>query len=339
MTRTPRTNEEIDRLVAQALDGNRPALAKVLTEIERGAEGAQRVDGALPRAPSAARTIGITGAPGAGKSTLLGALLSHLADRGERAAALMVDPTSPISGGALLGDRLRMPAVSTRRDVYVRSMASRGRVGGLSDMTRRAARCLEACGWPAVFIETVGIGQVDVDVATVADLVVVVLNPGAGDEVQMFKAGLMEIADLFVINKADHPAVNALRQDLAGMIASIPAGRSRPAVVETVATRGEGVAALAEAIGTAFEDGERTGTLVRRRETRLAKEVMDLATSVAVRRLNAVARSGEFNALCERVLAGAETLDGAARRVVEIAAICGPEEQSRCAGSDSPIYT
>ena len=287
MARTLRTSEEIDCLMAQALGGDRPALARVLSEIERGAEGVERIDGALWRAPGVARTIGITGAPGAGKSTLLGALLGYVADRGERAAALMVDPTSPISGGALLGDRLRMPAVATRREVYVRSMASRGRVGGLSDMTRRAARCLDACGWPTVFIETVGIGQVDVDVATVADLVVVVLNPGAGDEVQMFKAGLMEIADLFVINKADHPSVTALRQDLAGMIASIPAGRPRPVVVETVATSGEGIAALADAIAEAFNDGERTGALERRRETRLAREVMDLATGMVVRRLSA----------------------------------------------------
>ncbi|HWS76488.1 MAG TPA: methylmalonyl Co-A mutase-associated GTPase MeaB [Quisquiliibacterium sp.] len=319
MARISRTIEEIDRLLAEALDGSRPALARLLTEIERGADGGEHIDRALPRAPGAARTIGITGAPGAGKSTLLGALLGHLADRGERAAALMVDPTSPISGGALLGDRLRMPAVSTRPEVYVRSMASRGRAGGLSDMTRRAARCLEACGWPLVFIETVGIGQVDVDVATVADLVVVVLNPGAGDEVQMFKAGLMEIADLFVINKADHPLVTALRQDLAGMIASIPPGRPRPAVIETVATEGQGIARLAQAIAEAFEEGERTGALHERREARLAREVIDLAKSMLAHRLDALARSEAFGELCQRVLAGAETPGSAALHAVSMA--------------------
>ncbi len=318
MARIPRTAEEIDRLVARALDGDRPALAQVLSEIERDSGGAERIDGALRHASIAARSIGITGAPGAGKSTLLGALLAHLADRGERAAALMVDPSSPLSGGALLGDRLRMPAVATRPEVYVRSMASRGRTGGLSDMTRRAARCLEACGWPTVFIETVGIGQVDVDVASVADLVVVVLNPGGGDEVQMFKAGLMEVADLFVINKADHPAVTALRQDLAGMLASIPAGRPRPPVVETVATTGEGIAALAEAIHTALDLGERSGALARRREARLAREVLELATGMLMRRLMAAAGSGAFSAVCERVLAGQETVDAAARRVIDL---------------------
>lgn len=314
--RPQRSAEEIDQLVALARGGDRPALARLLSEIERGDAG-ERIDGALQRAPSSAHSIGITGAPGAGKSTLLGALLGHLADRGERAAALMVDPSSPISGGALLGDRLRMPAVATRDEIFVRSMASRGRSGGLSDMTRRAARCLEACGWPTVFIETVGIGQVDVDVSTLADLVVVVLNPGAGDEVQMFKAGLMEIADVFVINKADHPAVNALRQDLAGMIASIPPGTARPDVVETVATTGAGIAELADVLRRGLAEGERSGVLARRRAQRVARELLDLATGTFARRLGKIASTAQFDDLCGRVVRGEESAHAAALRLVE----------------------
>lgn len=328
--RSHRTVEQLARLVDLALSGERAALAKVLTEIERGEAGAEQIDRLLPRAPSTTRTIGFTGAPGVGKSTLLGALLMHLADKGERAAAVMVDPSSPISGGALLGDRLRMPTVSARPEIFVRSMASRGRAGGLSDMTRRAARCLEACGWPNVFIETVGIGQVDVDVATVADVVVVVLNPGAGDEVQMFKAGLMEVADVFVINKADHPSVKALRQDLSGMIASIPRGVPRPAVVETIASSGEGIRELADALWRYLDESAASGKLADRREQRVAREVADLATGLFLRRLKVETTSENFDELCARVLRGKVTAHSAAMQLLGVVTreLLIPAEQS-----------
>ena len=320
--------DAIDALIAQAVEGGRAALARLLSEIERGGETAERIDAVLSRRPAStstststpACTIGITGAPGAGKSTLLGALLAHLGDRGERVAALMVDPSSPLTGGALLGDRLRMSAVAARPGVYARSMASRGRSGGLSDMTRRAVRVLGACGWSTVFIETVGIGQLDVDVSTVADLVVVVLTPGAGDDVQMFKAGLMEIADVFVINKADHPQVGALRQDLAGMIASIPDGRPRPAVVETIATQGVGVTALWDALAHALSDRVRSGELSRVRAHRVAREIVDVASGIMTRRLRERSTGTLMERLMLDVIEGRQAVGEAA---VHLLSTCG----------------
>ncbi|MCB1365971.1 MAG: methylmalonyl Co-A mutase-associated GTPase MeaB [Rhodobacteraceae bacterium] len=314
--RPRRSAEESEALAARALAGDRAALARVLSDIERGADTAAFAMHGGTASHKGAWTIGLTGAPGAGKSTLLGALLSHAARLGERTAALAVDPSSPISGGALLGDRLRMPAIATDPDIYVRSMASRGRAGGLADMTRAAVRCLHACGWPRVFVETVGIGQLDIDVSTVADLVIVVLNPGAGDEVQVSKAGLMEIADLFVINKADHPGARTLRQDLAGMIATLPAGRYRPGVHETVATTGEGVEKLWTAIADNLAQAERSGALHERRARRAGREVIELADAMLKRRLEAVARSDLFDGVQEAVLAGEMSLNEAAARMV-----------------------
>lgn len=317
MARKPSiTREETQRLMARALSGERAALARILSNIERDGENAKVIDEAIFGKAGTAYSIGITGAPGAGKSTLLGSLLAHVAKLGERAAVLAVDPSSPITRGALLGDRLRMQAVAADKNVFVRSMASRGRSGGLADMTRRAARCLEACGWPWVFIETVGIGQVDVDVSTVADVVIVVLNPGAGDEVQAFKAGLMEVADIFVINKADHPAVEGLRHDLAGMIASIPPGCAKPAVVETVATTGQGVAQLWSAIGDNLCNCERSGELSARREKRLAREIIETMNGIMTRRLAKLASSDLFDELKSEVVAGRRSLQSAAMRLL-----------------------
>lgn len=311
-TRAPRSAEEVDRLIHQAFAGDRSALARLLSEIEQGEDGAHQVDIAVSRKEKPGYTIGITGAPGAGKSTLVGSLLSHVVQIPERAAALLVDPSSPISRGALLGDRLRLQGVAVDKNIFVRSMASRGRVGGLADMTRRAVRCLAACQWPWVLIETVGIGQVDIDVSTVADVVVVVLNPGAGDEVQVFKAGLMEIADIFVINKADHPLTGRLRQDLAGMIGSIPAGRPRPSVVETVATTGQGVADLWSAISENIAQAERSGELSTRRSERLGREIKEIASRLFNQRLEELSATDLFAELKSEVTAGNQSLHAAA---------------------------
>lgn len=317
MARKASTPEETQRLVERARSGERAALARILSDIERDGENGKIIDAALSGKAGKAYSIGITGAPGAGKSTLLGSLLARVAQVGERAAVLAVDPSSHITRGALLGDRLRMQAVASHKNVFVRSMASRGRTGGLADMTRRAARCLEACGWPWIFIETVGIGQVDIDVSTVADVVVVVLNPGAGDEVQAFKAGLMEVADIFVINKADHPAVDGLRHDLAGMIATIPTGCAKPAVVDTVATTGEGIAQLWCAIGENLRHRERSGELSARREKRFAREIVETMQGIVARRLDKLVCSELFELLKGEVLAGRSSLQSAAMHLLD----------------------
>jgi len=298
------SSADADELVRRARSGERGALARLLSQIERGqdSEPTMRIPPPEPHEPML--TVGITGAPGAGKSTLLGALLAHAARLNAKTAALAIDPSSPISGGALLGDRVRMQSVSTDPRIFVRSMASRGRAGGLSDMTRASVRCLHACGWPQVFIETVGIGQVDVDVSTVADVVIVVLNPGAGDEVQVFKAGLMEIADIFVINKADHPGAHALRNDLKGLIAALPVGQARPSVIETVATSGQGVDELWDSISENFRQAEQSGELILRRSRRTALELVEVTLAMVKRQVDAATHTAAFADIQAAVASG-----------------------------------
>ncbi len=291
-------------------------MARLLSHIERGQGNGGPIRIPSPDAGSSAFTIGITGAPGAGKSTLLGSLLAHVAQQDVRAAAVAIDPSSPISGGALLGDRVRMQSVSTDPRIFVRSMASRGRAGGVSDMTRAAVRCLHACGWPQVFIETVGSGQVDVDVSTIADVVVVVLNPGAGDEVQVFKAGLMEIADVFVINKADHLGAHVLRSDLNGLIASLPAGQVRPDVLETVATSGQGIGELWESVSENLRQAEQSGELARRRSRRSARELVEVAQAMLKRQIDAATHTAMFADIQSGVVSGDLSVWEAASRLL-----------------------
>lgn len=313
---THHASAELRELITRACSGERSALARLLSRIERGQETGATMR-LLPQEPSApVSTVGITGAPGAGKSTLLGALLAHAVRMDERVAALAIDPSSPISGGALLGDRVRMQSVSTDPRVFVRSMASRGRAGGLSDMTRAAVRCLHAAGWHRVFIETVGIGQVDVDVSTVADVVVVVLNPGAGDEVQVFKAGLMEIADVFVINKADHPGAQVLRNDLEGLMGALPLGQARPHVVETVATGGQGIDELWNAVSANLRQAEDSGELARRRSRRAALELVEVAEAMVKRRIAAATTTPAFAELQGAVASGDLSMWDAASRLL-----------------------
>lgn len=310
------SSADVDDLFRRASSGDRAALARLLSHIERGQGNGGPIRIPSPDAGSPAFTIGITGAPGAGKSTLLGSLLAHVAQQDVRAAAVAIDPSSPISGGALLGDRVRMQSVSTDPRIFVRSMASRGRAGGVSDMTRAAVRCLHACGWPQVFIETVGSGQVDVDVSTIADVVVVVLNPGAGDEVQVFKAGLMEIADVFVINKADHLGAHVLRSDLNGLIASLPAGQVRPDVLETVATSGQGIGELWESVSENLRQAEQSGELARRRSRRSARELVEVAQAMLKRQIDAATHTAMFADIQSGVVSGDLSVWEAASRLL-----------------------
>lgn len=210
--------------------------------------------GALPAGqiptPHRAHVVGLTGAPGSGKSTLVDGLASRLRAAGERVAILAVDPTSPVSGGAVLGDRLRMQDHATDPGVFVRSMASRGALGGLAPGIGGAVRVLDATGWPWVVIETVGVGQVEVDVSGVADTTVVVVTPGWGDEVQTEKAGILEVADVLVVNKGDRPGADQAKADLDRMLDLAPRaeGMWRPPVMMTVASVGHGVERLWAAV-------------------------------------------------------------------------------------------
>ncbi len=267
-------------LLDAARTGDRAALARLLSLVERGGEHARAVGRLTHPAGGAAYTVGITGAPGAGKSTLTNALLRVARDSGDTVAVLAIDPSSPFTGGAILGDRVRMSDHATDDGVFIRSMATRGHLGGLSLATLEAVRVLDATGWPWVLIETVGVGQVEVEVAGAADTTVVVVNPGWGDSVQANKAGLLEIADVFVINKADRPGADETRRDLDRMLDLTAADGWRPPVVATTATAGEGIADLWEAIGAHREHLVSTDALEPRRAARVQDELVRIIAAL-----------------------------------------------------------
>jgi LAO/AO transport system kinase len=257
--------------------GDRAALARLLSLVETGGDDARAALAELPVAAAAdGWTIGITGAPGAGKSTLTDRLIQHLRATGERVAVLAVDPTSPFTGGAILGDRVRMQDHGTDPDVFIRSMATRGHLGGLSRAAPQAVRVLAAAGYPWILVETVGVGQVEVEIAGAADTTVVVVNPGWGDGIQAAKAGLMEIGDVFVVNKADRDGVAATVRDLQTMLHRAEAQPWAPPVLETVATRDAGVDAVVRAVIDHRAAIEATGDAARRREGRIADEIRAL---------------------------------------------------------------
>ena len=295
----PRRSNDPASLYESALTGDRAALARLLSLIERGGADAREV-GRLA-APNAgdAYTVGLTGAPGAGKSTLTSAVVGHLRAGGDEVAVLAVDPSSPFTGGAILGDRVRMQDHATDPGVFIRSMATRGHLGGLALATPEAIRLLDAVGHRLVLIETVGVGQVEVEVAGKADTTVVVVNPGWGDSVQANKAGLMEVADVFVINKADRTGADETRRDLEQMLelsgAFAMSGEGghddthswRPPIVATVATTGDGVTALWDAIAAHRRHAVDSGLLERRRSRRMREELSEIVT----RRLELQARA------------------------------------------------
>ena len=269
----------VAQLVAAARGGDRRAAARLLTLVEQGGQPADEVAGATHQLVDNAHVVGVTGPPGAGKSTLTAALTTLLADQGRRPAVLAVDPSSPLTGGAILGDRVRM-VEATAAGVFIRSMATRGHAGGLALAVPGMVRVLDAAGFDPVVVETVGVGQVEVDVATAADTVLVVVTPGMGDAVQANKAGLLEVADLFAVNKSDRPnAADARRDlelmlDLSDMTGHRRAGSSgRPVIVSTVAPTGGGVEELARAVDDHLEALVSSGSLAVRRQGRRSAEV------------------------------------------------------------------
>jgi len=277
--------ENLARELESALAGDRGALARLISVLERGGSDAAAVERCLRVRPGSSYTVGVTGAPGAGKSTLVSTLLGEiLAEPGQQVALLAVDPSSPLTRGALLGDRVRMQTHTASPDVFIRSMASRGHLGGLAMATRSARRLLETCGWPLTLIETVGVGQVELDVASATDTVVVVLNPGWGDEVQANKAGLMEVADIFVINKADKAGLESTRRDLEGALASLPPER-RPPILETVATEGKGATDLWQAIKEHRAAITASGELKQRRLAQVRSELKGMVNAVLADRI------------------------------------------------------
>ncbi len=274
-------------LLSAAREGDRASLARLLSMIERGGELARQVGRLSYPLGGTAYTVGLTGAPGSGKSTLTNALIGHLRSLELEVAVLAIDPSSPFSGGAILGDRVRMQDHATDPGVFIRSMATRGHLGGLSLASSEAIRLLDAVGRGWVLVETVGVGQVEVEIARKADTTVVVVNPGWGDAVQANKAGLMEIADVFVINKADRKGVDETRRDIELMLDLSHLGDWRPPIIPTVALQGEGAAAVWDAITAHRAFAESSGLLKERRERRLREELVEIVAT----RLEVKARS------------------------------------------------
>ena len=265
-------------LFASAVNGDRGSLARLLSLIERGGDDARTIGRLTYPKSGNAYTVGITGAPGAGKSTLTSAVIGHLRAQDLNVAVLAIDPSSPFTGGAILGDRVRMQDHSTDTGVFIRSMATRGHLGGLSLATTEAIRLLDAVGCPWILVETVGVGQVEVEIAGKADTTIVVVNPGWGDAVQANKAGLMEIADIFVINKADRKGADETRRDLEQMLdlSDLAHDAWRPPILQTTATSGEGVEELWNVVVKHREHSMATGLLQRRRSFRLREELREI---------------------------------------------------------------
>jgi LAO/AO transport system kinase len=323
------TPHELLDLASGGAAGDRRSLARLLTLAERGGTAGRTLARLTYPRSGSTYSVGLTGAPGAGKSTLTARLIGEvLARTGGPVAVLAVDPSSPLSGGAILGDRVRMQDHALDRGVYIRSMATRGHLGGLAAAVPDAIRVFDAAGWPLVFVETVGVGQVEVEVAASCDTVIVVLNPGWGDSVQANKAGLLEVADILVINKSDRPGVRETKRDLVHMLQLSQQLDWTPPIVETVASTAQGIGELWEAICAHRAHLEAGDGLHHRRTERLVEETERLA----VDRFNqaVVADLHEKDSTVRKALAARQT-DPAEAADELVAAIA-----ARLANPDSP---
>jgi LAO/AO transport system kinase len=294
-------------LVARARDGDHRSVARLISMVENAAPQLREVMAALAPHSGHAAIVGLTGSPGVGKSTTTAALVAAYRAQDKRVAVLAIDPSSPFSGGALLGDRIRMQDHATDDGVYLRSMGTRGHLGGLSWATPQALRVLDAAGCDIVLVETVGVGQAEVEIASLADTTVVLLAPGMGDAIQAAKAGILEVADLYVVNKADRDGAEVTTRDLRQMMSL---GEKRgpqdwtPPILKTVASRGEGVDEVVEAIENHRRWLAASGTLDARRRVRAADEIEALALTNLRSRMNRVRDGALLDELAGRVVAG-----------------------------------
>ena len=291
----------VEDLVERLLAGNRRALSRLLTVIENdAAEGRRALRLLYPRS-GRAHTIGLTGAAGSGKSTLSAAMAREVRRRGRTLGIVAIDPTSPFSQGALLGDRIRMQDLTSDPEVFLRSMATRGNMGGLAPATAGVVTALDAFGKDAVIVETVGAGQDEVDVAVMADTTVVVLTPGAGDDVQAMKAGIMEIADILVVNKCDLPNADLFARQLASIVDAFPASRRTP-ILKTAGAREEGVGALIDAIDEHRAYIEESNVRATHRREQARHQVLTLARQRLIDEVVAKhGTDGRLDELVERV--------------------------------------
>jgi LAO/AO transport system kinase len=310
----------VPALVESARAGSPRAVARLISLVEDGHPALREVMAALAPHTGSAYVIGLTGSPGVGKSTSTTALVGAFRERGLRIGVLAVDPSSPFSGGALLGDRVRMQDHALDPEVYIRSMASRGHLGGLSWTTPQAIRVLDAAGCDVVLVETVGVGQSEVEIAGLADTSVVLLAPGMGDGIQAAKAGILEIGDVFVVNKADRDGADATVRDLRHMISlgdRTEPGLWRPPVVKTIASQKVGIDEVMEALDKHRAFIEENGELARRRERRAADEIESIALASLRARFGHPAGHEGLDALARQVAAGETDPYAAADRLLD----------------------
>ncbi|MFE1100979.1 methylmalonyl Co-A mutase-associated GTPase MeaB [Nocardiopsis alba] len=301
-------------LVERVHGGDRRALARAITLVENGAEELRPIMAGLAPHTGRARVVGFTGSPGVGKSTTTNAVVRAVRAQGRTVAVLAVDPSSPFTGGALLGDRVRMQEHATDPGVYIRSMANRGHLGGLSWATPHALRVLDAAGFDVILVETVGVGQAEVDIARQADTTVVLCAPGMGDSVQAAKAGVLEVADVFAINKADRDGARVTLRELRQMIAMKDRTDEewKPPIVMTVAAEDKGVDELWERIDGHFAHLESSGELAARRSARARDEVQAIVLDLLRSRLGGVETDGGLDSLAREVASGERDPYGAA---------------------------
>ena len=314
---------DIGELVRRARDGDARSVAKLISLVEDASPLLREAMAALVPYGGQAAVIGLTGAPGVGKSTSTSALVGALRQTGRRVGVLAVDPSSPFSGGALLGDRVRMQEHALDPDVYIRSMASRGHLGGLSWSTPQALRVLDAARFDVVLVETVGVGQSEVEVAGLADTTVVLLAPGMGDGIQAAKAGILEVGDIYVVNKADRDGADSTVRELRHMLTlgeRRQAGDWRPPIVKTVASRGDGIDELVDELARHHSWLEESGEQGRRRQRRAADEVEAIAVTALRSRmgdLRSVHGAVGLDDLAADVVAGRTDPYTAADRLIE----------------------
>jgi LAO/AO transport system kinase len=301
---SPRVPKDQGSLAERLLAGDKRALARAITLVENDdPAGWELVREVYPRTGGAAM-LGFTGPPGVGKSTLLGALTKLERERERTVAVLSVDPSSPFTRGALLGDRIRLADHFLDPGVFIRSMANRGALGGLSEATLQAALLMDASGRDLVLVETVGVGQAEVDIVDHADTIVLVLMPGSGDSIQALKAGVMEIPDIIVVNKADHPLTDTMVREIKGILALGPQEGWRVPIVKTEASRARGIEELARSLDEHRAHIEAEGTLRERRRRNLMNEVIAIASYRMRRELEAAVREDPgTQALLDRVVA------------------------------------
>lgn len=291
----------MDDIVQRFLNGDRRALARIISRVESQTdEGRSYLREIFPHSGKA-HTIGVTGGAGSGKSTLVGALAGVYRKRGKTVGIVAVDPSSPFTRGAILGDRIRMQALTLDQGVYIRSMAGRGALGGLAPSINDVVAVMDAFGFDFVMIETVGAGQDEVEIAGTALTTILVNNPGTGDDIQAMKAGIIEIADVLVVNKADHPGADALVSQLQALLALSPPGMRRPPILRTIALKGEGLDALADAVAEHRVYLEQSGEMERQKAIDARHQVLSVVRAILLERIQLAMPGEALDALVLRV--------------------------------------